>query len=171
MKAPRIFYILFFIDCVCLLAYGLYLQHVDGLEPCPLCIFQRWAYIAVAVFAFIGAAHGPGLLGIRIYSGLISLASLVGAGIAGRQVWLQHLPADQVPACGPDLEYMLEVFSLSETLKSVFTGSGECAEVNWTFLGLSIAEWSLICFVVYTLVALLHCIRGRLLATGSWLDI
>ena len=171
MKAPRLFYILFFLDCIALLAYGLYLQHVDGLEPCPLCIFQRWAYIGVALVAIAAAIQGPGLLGIRIYSGLITLTSMVGAGIAGRQVWLQHLPADQVPACGPDLEYMLEVFTFSETLKNVFTGSGECAEVDWTFLGLSIAEWSLICFVIYAIVALVHCIRGRLLPAGSWLDI
>ena len=166
MKKPRLFYLLLFITCCSLLAYGYYLQFVDGLEPCPLCIFQRVAYMATGLIAFIGLVHGPSLRGIRVYGALLSIASLAGAMIAGRQVWLQHLPADQVPECGPGLEYMMQVFSFTETLQKVFTGSGECAEVVWTFLGLSIAEWSRAWFLAITALCILHTVRGRI---NSWL--
>ena len=166
MKKPRLFYLLLFLSCSSLLAYGYYLQFVDGLEPCPLCIFQRVAYMATGLIAFIGLLHGPSLLGIRIYGVLLSVASLVGAMIAGRQVWLQHLPSDQVPECGPGLEYMMQVFSFTETLQKVFTGSGECAEVVWTFLGLSIAEWSLAWFLTIATLCIVHTVRGQL---NSWL--
>jgi disulfide bond formation protein DsbB len=87
---------------------------------------------------------------------MILISAVIGAGIAGRQVWLQHLPPDAVPACGPGLEFMLDVFPLAEALKMVFTGSGECAEVNWTFIGFSIAEWSLVCFTVIAISSILH---------------
>ncbi|MFT7459657.1 MAG: disulfide bond formation protein DsbB [Planctomycetota bacterium] len=166
MKTPRLFYLSLALACASLLAYGYYLQFVDGLEPCPLCIFQRLAYIAIVIISFVGFVHAPGKTGIRFYSGLNTLASLIGASIAGRQVWLQHLPADKVPACGPDLEYMLEVFSFGETLQKVFKGSGECAVVDWTFLGFSIAEWSLLCFVCMAIICSVHVFRGRI---TSWL--
>lgn len=162
MIPPRPFYLLLTLGCVGLLGYGYYLQFVEGLEPCPLCIFQRVAFMAVILFAFIGFIHGPKGIGLRIYSALISLSGLIGAGIAGRQVWLQHLPADQVPACGPDLGFMLEAFPIAETIKMVFTGSGECAEVDWTFLTLSIAEWSLICFSLIVIFSTVHMLRKKL---------
>jgi disulfide bond formation protein DsbB len=98
------------------------------------------------MIALAAMIHNPGCWQRYIYSTLTLIASLIGAGIAGRQVWLQHLPADQVPACGPGLEYMMEVFPFMEAMKMIISGSGECAEVHWTFLTLSIAEWSLICF-------------------------
>ncbi len=166
MKAPRLFYLLLALGCSSLLGCGYYLQFVAGLEPCPLCIFQRIAYISIIIISFAGLVHGPGRIGIRVYSSLLSIASLIGAAIAGRQVWLQHLPADQVPECGPDLDYMLELFSFAETLQKVFTGSGECAEVQWTFLGLSIPEWSLICFLGLACTCLVHCLRGRI---NNWI--
>jgi protein dithiol:quinone oxidoreductase len=166
MKAPRPFYLLLALGCASLLGYGYYLQFVDGIEPCPLCILQRIAYIAVVIIALIGLVHAPEKIGIRVYSGLIAVASLIGAGIAARQVWLQHLPADKLPECGPGLDYLLQVFSFAETLQKVFTGSGECAEVNWTFLGFSIAEWSLLCFICLTCLSVLHALRGRI---NNWL--
>lgn len=166
MKAPRTFYLFIALSCASLLGYGYYLQFFQGQEPCPLCIFQRLAYFSVAIIAFAGLVHAPEKIGIRVYSGLITVASMIGAGIAAYQVWLQHLPADKVPECGPGLDYMLEVFSFTETLKMVFTGSGECAEVDWTFLSLSIAEWSLLCFTGLAALAVLHTIRGRI---NSWL--
>ncbi len=159
MDSSRIFFSIIFVICASLLGFGLYLEHVVGLEPCPLCVFQRIAYIVVALFALIAAIHNPQKLFARIYTGLMFVASLCGAGIAGRQVWLQHLPEDKIPECGPGLEYMLDVFPLADALKMVLSGSGECAEVQWTFLSFSIAEWSILCFVGLTVVSLIMFFR------------
>ncbi|HVF63909.1 MAG TPA: disulfide bond formation protein B, partial [Casimicrobiaceae bacterium] len=131
-----------------LLAYAYYAQFVLELEPCPLCIFQRIAMIALFVVALAAAIHAPRGSGRRVYGALASLAALAGVAIAGRHVWLQHLPPDQVPACGPGLDYLLDTFPLSQTLRKVFTGSGECAEIDWRFAGLSMPEWTLIAFVL-----------------------
>ncbi len=166
MKSPRLFYLLLTLGCASLLGFGYYLQYVEGVEPCPLCIFQRIAYFAVVIIGFVALVHGPEKIALRIYSTLITIASLTGAGIAARQVWLQHLPANKVPECGASLDYMLEVFSFAETLQKVLTGSGECAVVDWTFLGFSIAEWSLLCFIVLAALGILHVVRGRI---NSWL--
>jgi len=117
-----------------------------GLEPCPLCIFQRIFVIALGVVMLVAAIHDPGLLWRRIYGGAVLVLALLGVAIAGRHVWLQHLPADQVPECGPGLEYMLQSFPFMQALEMVFRGSGECAEVQWTFAGLSIPEWTLVIF-------------------------
>jgi len=159
MNSSRIFFSIIFVICASLLGFGLYLEHVVGLEPCPLCVFQRIAYIVVALFALIAAIHNPQKLFARIYTGLMFVASLCGAGIAGRQVWLQHLPEDKIPECGPGLEYMLDVFPLADALKMILSGSGECAEVQWTFLSFSIAEWSILCFVGLTVVSLIMFFR------------
>lgn len=137
-----------FLLCAGLLGYAYYTQFYLGLAPCPLCIFQRVAVIALGAVFLLAALHGPHGWGRRVYAALLGLVALAGAGIAGRHVWIQHLPADQVPACGPGLDYMLEVFPLGETLRMVFTGSGECAAVNWSFLGLSMPAWVLIWCVV-----------------------
>ena len=159
MNSSRIFFSIIFVVCASLLGFGLYLEHVVGLEPCPLCVFQRIAYILVALVALIAAIHNPQKLFEKIYTGLMLIASLCGAGIAGRQVWLQHLPEDKIPECGPGLEYMLDVFPLADALKMVLSGSGECAEVQWTFLSFSIAEWSILCFVGLTVVSLIMFFR------------
>lgn len=156
LNSTRLFYVLVFLACIGLLGFGLYLEHGKGLEPCPLCVFQRIAYILVAFIAFVAALHDPGKLSGRIYCSLITLTALAGAGIAGRQVWLQHLPADQVPECGPGLEYLLEAFPLGQALQMILSGSGECAEIQWQFLGLSIAEWSLACFLILIVSSLIH---------------
>ena len=140
--------------CAALLGYGYYLQYLQGLEPCPLCMVQRAFFYAVMALFVIAAVHGPGCIGTAIYSVLIVLFALGGAATAGRQVWLQHLPADKVPQCGPDLFFMLENFPLARTLQKVFQGSGECAAVDWKFLGLSIAGWSLVWFSLLALYAL-----------------
>ena len=140
--------------CAALLAYGYYLQYVQGLEPCPLCMVQRAFFYVVMALFIIGALHGPGRIGTAIYAVLIALFALGGGATAARQVWLQHLPADKVPQCGPDLFFMLENFPLARTLQKVFQGSGECAAVDWKFLGLSIAGWSLVWFSLLALYAL-----------------
>lgn len=134
--------------CGALLGYAYYAQFVLELEPCPLCIFQRIAMIALFVVALAAAIHAPAGPGRRVYGALASLAALAGVAVAGRHVWLQHLPPDQVPACGPGLDYLLDTFPLTQTLRKVFTGSGECAEIHWRFAGLSMPEWTLICFVL-----------------------
>lgn len=134
--------------CAGLLAFGLYLQHVDGQDPCPLCIFQRVAFIALGAVFLVAAIHGPGRIGAIVYAVLGGICAATGAGLAARHVWLQSLPADQVPACGPGLAYMMEQFPLMRMLQSVLSGSGECAEADWRFLGLTIAGWSLLWFVL-----------------------
>lgn len=159
MPSPRIFFSIIFVICASLLGFGLYLEHSVGLEPCPLCIFQRIAYIVVGLIALIGVIHNPQKLFERIYTGLILIASLCGAGIAGRQVWLQHLPEDKIPECGPGLEYMLDAFPFTDALKMILSGSGECAEVQWTFLSFSIAEWSIVCFTGLIIASVVMLLR------------
>lgn len=134
--------------CAGLLGFGYYLQFAQGLEPCPLCVLQRLAFLTFGLIALLGALLGPGALGTRLLAGLGLLAALAGAGVAGRQVWLQSLPADRVPACGPGLDYMVQNFPLSKTLAMVLRGSGECAENAWQFLGLGIAAWALVWFAL-----------------------
>ena len=155
MLTSRLFYIALFIICLSLLGFGLYLEHVEELEPCPLCVFQRMTYIAIAIVALIGAVHNPKNIFRIVYNTLLIIFALLGVSISGRQTWLQHLPPELVPECGPGLEYMLEVFPFGQALKMIFTGSGECAEVQWQFIGLSIPEWSLICFTSITIATIL----------------
>lgn len=138
-------FVLIVLSVIGLMGYGLYTQYYGGLEPCPLCMTQRFFYVLVGVFALIGSIH---LSGRRVYGGLVALAALGGVITAGRQTWLQHLPEGKAPACGPSLEYMLETFPFSEALKMLFLGDGNCAKIDWTFLGLSMAEWSLLCFII-----------------------
>ena len=146
MKPARLLYALPALACAALLGFGYYLQYFDGQDPCPLCLVQRGFYYGVILVFIPAALHYPGRIGSRIYCAAGALFSLGGFGVAARQVWLQHLPVDQVPACGPDLFFMMENFPLRRILDKVFLGSGQCAEVHWRFLGLSIAEWSLVCF-------------------------
>ena len=137
-----------------LLGFGYYLQYFDNQNPCPLCLVQRGFYYAVLATFLVAAMHRPRYAGRTLYCAAAFLAALGGFGVAARQVWLQHLPPDQVPACGPDLFYMIENLPIGRTLEKLFVGSGQCAEVNWRFLGLSIAEWSLACFAALALYAL-----------------
>ena len=140
--------------CASLLGFGYYLQYVEGLNPCPLCLVQRGFFYAVMAFSVIAAIHGPRQTGRLLYGIVIALFAAGGFAVAARQVWLQHLPPDKVPQCGPDLYFMLENFPLSRILRTLVQGTGECAVVDWTFLGLSIAEWSLGCFAALFLYAL-----------------
>jgi protein dithiol:quinone oxidoreductase len=151
--------ILVFLFCAGLLGFAYYLQFAKDIEPCPLCIFQRGFFLLVGIISLIAAIHNPGKIGRWIYAILCDLSALGGLVVAGRQVWLQHLPADKVPECGPGLDYMLDAFPLAEILKKVLQGSGECAEAGWRFLSLSIAEWSLLCFIGLSLVVMLQATR------------
>ena len=155
---PRAWFFLVALLCAALTGYALYVQYVEFLDPCPLCILQRMAFIWIGSVALVAAVHYPGRTGRWIYGGLVILGALAGAAIAGRHVWLQSLPPDQVPAdCGMGLNYMLETMPVGDVLRRVLHGSGECAKVDWTFLGLSMPGWTLICYIgiiVLTLVVL-----------------
>lgn len=140
--------------CGSLVGFALYNQYVDYLEPCPLCIFQRVVFFVMAVIALLAAMHNPRRIGQQVYTWLFVVCAATGAAIAARHIWLQGLPPDQVPECGPGLNYMLENFPLTEVLSTVLRGSGSCAEVLWTFLGLSMPKWTLIWYTVLGLMTL-----------------
>jgi disulfide bond formation protein DsbB len=133
-----------FLACAGLMAYALYAEHVLYLMPCPLCVFQRLAVIALGVIFLIAAIHNPVGIGRRIYTGLVFVAAASGVGVAGWHVYLQSLPADEIPTCGPGLEFIWDTFPVMEALSMVFTGSGECAEIDWRFMGLTMPAWVVI---------------------------
>ena len=145
-----------FAGCALGLGYAYVMQFYMGLEPCDLCIFQRIATFAVGAVFLLAALHNPRGWGSKVYAVLIALVAGVGIALAGRHIWLQNLPPDQVPECGPNLDYMLEVFTLGETVRKVLAGSGDCAEVQGVFLGLSIPGWTLLMFVALGLVGLVR---------------
>ena len=159
LRNPRVAYGLGAAICIGLLGFAYFLQYVKGIQPCPLCMVQRFFfYLLMAVF-IVAAIHGPRGWGRYVYSGLIGVFALGGAATATRHVWLQHLPPDKVPQCGPDLFFMLENFPLARTWEKLFYGTGECAAVDWTFLGLSIAGWTLIWFIALALYAVWLAVR------------
>lgn len=133
-----------FAACAGMMGFALYAQHVLLLEPCPLCVLQRVAVITLGVIFLVAAVHNPESWGRRVYALLILLAAGDGVAIAGWHVRMQNLPPSETPACGPGLDYMLENFGLGEALSMVFKGSGECADILWSFLGLSMPEWVVI---------------------------
>ena len=137
-----------FLACAALLAYAYYAQFVLHLDPCPLCIFQRVGVFALGVVFLAAAAQDPVGWGRRVYAALLSAAAIATIGVALRQLYLQSLPPDKVPACGASLDFMMKVFSLGEVLAKVLTGSGECAAVPWRFLGLAMPAWVLLAAVV-----------------------
>ena len=147
------------VGCVALLAYGLYLQHVEGLEPCPMCIVQRYALLLVALIAGLSATarrkgfHTGGAL-------LMMVVASFGAFVAARQSWLQWYPPE-VSSCGRDLYGMIENFPLQRAIPMIFRGGGDCTEVDWTFLGGSIANWSFLCFAGIMLVSVWLAMRAR----------
>ncbi len=149
---------LFALSVVAML-FALYLQHYQGLDPCPLCIFQRVAVMAVGGVALLAALHNPSAWGRRVYALLTLLAAGVGAAIAGRHVWLQHLPPEDVPACGPGLAYWLDTFPLQEVVQKVLHGSGECAVIDWTLFGISLPALTLLMFLGLLALAVWQLLR------------
>ena len=139
-------YCLGFIICCGLLIASFYFEFVKDLAPCSLCILQRVTVMVMGLILLIALFHKPKAFGYKIYSTLISLSALAGVLIAGRQVWLQYVPSAQPSSCGAGLTYMLKNLPLSQTLNLVFQGSGECDQITWQFLGLSMAAWMLIIF-------------------------
>ena len=141
-------YLAGFLVCAGLIGFALYLQYVVGEDPCPLCLLQRIAFMGLGIVFLVAALHDPRRAAAVVYGLLLLLFAGAGAAIAGRHVWLQSLPKNMVPECGPGLDYILSRFPLQKAIDMVLRGSGECAEKGWTFLGLSIAGWSLVWFVL-----------------------
>jgi disulfide bond formation protein DsbB len=138
-----------FLACAGLMAYALYAQYVLELNPCPLCIFQRVAVISLGVMFLLAALHNPAEKGARVYTGLLLLTATAGVLIASRHIWIQMQPAGSVEACGANLSYLLDILPLTQVIRKVLLGSGECAAIEWRFLGLSMPWW-----VAFSLVAL-----------------
>jgi disulfide bond formation protein DsbB len=133
--------------CSGLLGYAWYAQTALGLEPCPLCIFQRIGVACCGLLFLLAALQNPGRAGGLVYAALLLLTATLTVGVAARHLWIQHLPEGAVPACGASLDYMLEVFPLTDVIRKVLRGSGECALVTWRFLGLSMPGWVLLAAV------------------------
>lgn len=152
---PRAIFALLFAACAGLMGFGLVLQHVAGLEPCPMCILQRYAFIAMGAVALIAALHGPTGAGVRVYGTLVALFGIAGGSVSVRQSLLQRFPSPEPANCmASDLDFLLGNFPLAQALPRIFAGTGDCAKVSWSFLGLSIAEWALVWFVLLVGTAL-----------------
>ena len=155
LPGPRLLNLAGFLACAGMMGFALYAQHVLLLDPCPLCVFQRIATIALGLVFLAAAIQGPGRIGARIYAGLILLSGGFGVGVAAWHVRLQNMPSDEVPGCGPGFEYIMDNFALFDALSMIFQGSGECADVVWRLLGLSMPSWVIIGL-------------GGLLVAGVW---
>ncbi len=142
-----------------LIGGALFLQYGLREDPCPLCMVQRVIFIAIGVLFFIAAVHNAGRIGRWVYSTLIAFTALGGVAVASRHIWLQHLPKDQVPACGPGLDFMLKNFPMAEVWQELMHGSGECATKGWTFLGLGLPELALTWYVVLGLLAIFIAVK------------
>ena len=156
-----------FIACTGMMCYALYAEHFLMLMPCPLCVFQRMAVIALGIIFLVAALHDPASWGRRVYAALILLATGGGIAVAGRHVWLQNLPPDQVPACGAGYDYLMETLPLMDALSAIFTGSGECAVIDWQFLGLSMPAWVLVSVAVLGIAGIWNSLRTTRQVTGS----
>lgn len=135
------------------------LERMIGLEPCPLCMIDRVLVVTLGVIFLVAAVHNPGPLGQRLYAGLGLLVSAAGVGVCARHIWLQNLPADEIPTCAPGLDYMLETLPMTETLQIIFTTSGECAHIDWTLLGFTLPEQTLAVFVGFAVLGLVQMFR------------
>lgn len=145
------------ISCLGLLATALYMEYQSGLVPCALCLAQRAAFVVIGVAAVLYLL--PSYRAKLAFACLAMLGASLGIWLAGRQVWLQSLPPDQVPACGPDIYFMLDRFPFADTFQTLMMGSGNCAEVQWTLLGLSIPGWTLLWFIAMWIGSLIMLMR------------
>lgn len=168
LPASRPLYLLALITCVSLMGVALYLEHVVGLIPCPLCIIQRVLLILVGLVCLAALIHNPSAeqpsrrpTAARLYGVGVGFFAILGAAVAGRQVWLQHQPSDQLPSCLPSLDYMIDVLPLQDIMHMLFNGTADCAKVDWTFLGLSIAEGTLLAFIAFSLFGLTQLFRSN----------
>jgi disulfide bond formation protein DsbB len=147
-----------FVACAAMMTYAFYAQYGLGLEPCPLCMFQRVGIVALGVGFLIAALHAPRGVGAgRAYAALLAVLAVFPIYVAGRHVYIQSLPEGSVPSCGATLDYMLDVFPLLTVVKKVLTGGGECARIDWSFVGITMPGWVLISAIA-------------LLAWGVWVN-
>lgn len=159
LPARRPLLVLMCLACVGLLSFGMYLQHVVGLEPCPMCIVQRYVMVLIVLVCALGAAiNRPGSLAAGLSATV--LLGLAGAFVAARQSWLQWFPPE-IQTCGRDFYGMIETFPLKRALPMIFQGSGDCSQIDWTFLGGSIANWSFVAFCGLTFISLACLLRPR----------
>jgi len=157
----RIVFALIPVVCASLLAYGIYyLQEELGLEPCPMCILQRYALIMIGATALVAAIHGPRDWGLKVYSGLLVAFAIAGGGVSMRHSYLQHFPP-KVETCGSDLGFLVGNFPLTQALPKIFAGTGSCSNIDWMFLGLTIPEWTLVWFAVFAAAAIWAVVASR----------
>jgi len=148
--------------CVASMLFAvLYLERTLFLDPCPLCILDRVVILSLGTLFLLALLIGPNTIFAKINGVCCMLLSAVGIGLASRHIWLQNLPKDQVPECGPDLYFMLDTLPLFETLRKTLTGSGSCADVSWEFAGLTIPEQTLILFVILLILSVIQTLRSR----------
>lgn len=161
MKSIRPAMFLGLLITLAMIAIALFFQYYMGLIPCPLCIVQRVIVFALAGIFLLALLQGPKTWGRRIYGFLLALTSVAGLLVSGRHTWLQHLPKEEIPECGPGLEFWMNNLPANEVIQKVFQGSGECAEIVWTLATLSIPEWSLITFALFLFYSLKLLFLGR----------
>ncbi|HQV41812.1 MAG: disulfide bond formation protein B [Moraxellaceae bacterium] len=159
IPSPRLTNLGILLLTIAAMGFALWLQYYQQLEPCPLCIFQRMAMMATSAVVLLAFLHGPARVGRRVYAGFTLLTSLAGVAVAGRHVWLQNLPPDQVPSCGPGLDYWLDTFPLFEVIGKVLRGSGECAAIEGAFMGITLPGWTLVVFVGLAALAVWQLLR------------
>ncbi len=151
MPSIRLSFTLISVLCALSIVIALIMEHIFEMEPCPLCISQRIFVILVGLTALVGAIAAKYKLGVRLSAGLGIIFALIGSSISARHIWIQNLPADEVPTCGPGLAYMFETRPMFDALNLLFSGDGHCAEVNFSFMGLSIPGWTLVFFIALML--------------------
>ena len=148
----RLVLLAIFLACAMLIGIALYMQEQEGLEPCPMCILQRYAFVAIGAVALVAAIHGPQGMPLRAYSALVVLLAIAGGGVSARHSYLQHFPP-KIESCGTDLEFLLNTFPLSQALPKIFAGTGSCSKIDWRMLGLTIPEWALVWFALIAVAA------------------
>ena len=159
MPSPRTLNLLIFLAALSLIGVALFMQHAMDLEPCYLCIVQRAFVMLTGLVALLAFIHKPGRLGIRIYAAITALSAISGGAFSIRQLWLQSLPEDLVPACGPPADYLFDALPLIDVVPLLLRGDGNCAEVQWTLLGISIPGYTLMAFSGLALLGLWQLFR------------
>ncbi len=152
---PRIIFLAGLVSSISMIAFAIsYFQMYKELEPCPLCIMQRIGMFSVAAIFLVATLHNPRRTGTIIYSLLGFIAAAAGGAVSVRHIWLQNLPKEAIPECSPGYDYIVDNFPLMDAIPLLLNGSGECSEILWTFLGLTIPGWTLVGFLFLGLLSL-----------------